>query len=184
VVSGMLGEITPAQAAETADLLGPDPQRYRKSFRDPGELFEVVRSDWLFRMPSLHLAESQVGAGGRAYLYELTWTAPGMGGIFGACHGLDVPLVFGNLTVGQPATLIGEPTPDAVAMSEQMRIAWTAFATDGDPGWPPSNSGTTRLLDVESVNGDYPEQVSQAIWRDAPGVLDLTDALPRHGAHP
>jgi para-nitrobenzyl esterase len=184
VVSGMLGEITPAQAAETADLLAPDPQRYRKSFRDPGELFEVVRSDWLFRMPSLHLAESQVGAGGRAYLYELTWTAPGMGGIFGACHGLDVPLVFGNLTVGQPATLIGEPTPDAVAVSEQMRIAWTAFATDGDPGWPPYNSGTTRLLDVESVNGDYPEQVSQAIWRDPPGVLDLTDALPRHGAHP
>ena len=58
----------------------------------------MVRSDWLFRMPSLHLAEAQAAAGGRAYFYELTWPAPGMGGGFGACHGLDVPLVFGNLT--------------------------------------------------------------------------------------
>jgi para-nitrobenzyl esterase len=183
VVSGMLGEITPAQAAETADLLGPDPQRYRKSFRDPGELFEVVRSDWLFRMPSLHLAESQVRAGGRAYLYELTWPAPGMGGIFGACHGLDVPLVFGNLTAGQPATLIGEPTPEAVAMSERMRTAWTGFATDGDPGWPTYDSGTTRLFGTDSTNGEYPEQVSRAIWRDPPTVLDLTDAVPEESVH-
>jgi para-nitrobenzyl esterase len=183
VVSGMLGEITPAQAAETADLLAPDPQRYRESFADPGELFEVVRSDWLFRMPSLHLAESQVRAGGRAHLYELTWSAPGMGGMFGACHGLDVPLVFGNLTGGQPAMLIGEPTPEAVRLSEQMRTAWTGFATDGDPGWPTYDSGTTRLFDVESVNGEYPEQVSREIWRDPPTVLDVTDTVPRRGAH-
>jgi para-nitrobenzyl esterase len=185
VVSGLLGQITPAQAAETADLLGPDPQRYLESFPDPGELFEVVRSDWLFRMPSLHLAESQVRAGGRAHLYELMWPAPGMGGMFGACHGLDVPLVFGNLTSGQPATLIGEPTPEAVGISEQMRTAWTGFATDGDPGWPTYDTGTTRLFGLESVTGAYPEQVSRAIWRDPPTVLDLTDAELRVRAdHP
>jgi para-nitrobenzyl esterase len=173
VVSGMFGEITLAQAAETADLLGPDPQQYRESFPDPEQLFEVVRSDWLFRMPSLHLAESQVQAGGRAYLYELTWSAPGMGGMFGACHGLDVPLVFGNLTAGQPAMLIGEPTPEAARVSEQMRTAWTRFATDGDPGWPTYDTGTTRLFDLEPVDAQYPEQVSRAIWRNPPTVLDL-----------
>jgi para-nitrobenzyl esterase len=57
--------------------------------------------------------------------------------MFGACHGLDVPLVFGNLTVGQPARLIGEPTAEAAGVSEQIRTAWTRFATDGDPGSPP-----------------------------------------------
>ena len=72
--------------------------RYREGFpRGPEELYELVQSDWLFRMPSLHLAEAQVAGGGRAHLYELTWPAPGMGGVLGACHGLDVPLVFGNL---------------------------------------------------------------------------------------
>jgi para-nitrobenzyl esterase len=172
-VSGMLGEITEAQATETANIFGPDPQRYQENFPNAEELYEVVRSDWLFRMPSLHLAEAQLRAGGRAYLYELMWPAPGLGGMLGACHGLDVPLVFGNLTAGQPAMLIGEPTPESTQMSQQMRNAWTAFAANGDPGWAAYDTGSTRLFDVEPVVAAYPEQVSRQIWRDPPSVLDL-----------
>jgi para-nitrobenzyl esterase len=172
-LSGMLGHISEAQARDTAEIFGPNPQRYQENFRDPEELYEVVRSDWLFRMPSLHLAEAQVAAGGHAYLYELTWAAPGMGGIFGACHGLDVPLVFGNLTAGQPAALIGQPTPEAEAVSAQMRDAWTAFATSGDPGWPGFDGSVTRLFDAEPSVTAYPEQVSRQIWQDPPAVLDL-----------
>ena len=172
-VSGMLGQITQEQAIEAAEIFGPDPRRYRENFPDPEELYEVVRSDWLFRMPSLHLAEAQLAAGGPAYLYEVTWPAPGMGGVLGACHGLDVPLVFGNLNAGQPAMLIGDPTPQAAALSEQMRSAWTAFATNGDPGWPTYDTGSTRIFDVEPALTAYPEQLSREIWRDHPGVLDL-----------
>ncbi len=172
-LSGMLGKITKAQATEAARIFAPDPVRYVASFPDPEELYEVVRSDWLFRMPSLKFAEAQLEVGGLAYLYELTWTAPGMGGVLGACHGLDVPLVFGNLSAGQPALLIGDPTADAVAVSEQMRTAWTAFATNGDPGWPPYNTGSTRLFDIEPRIADYPEEISRQIWRDPPTVLDL-----------
>ena len=97
-----------------------------------------------------------------------------MGGVLGACHGLDVPLVFGNLTAGQPAMLIGDPTAEAEAVSGQMRSAWTAFATSGDPGWPSFDTGSTRLFDADPVVVDYPEQVSRQIWREPPGVLDLT----------
>ncbi len=173
-LSGMLGEVTEEQAIETAKIFAPDPQRYRDNFPDPEELYEVVRSDWLFRMPSLHLAEAQLRAGGPAYLYELMWPAPGMGGVLGACHGLDVPLAFGNLTAGQPAMLIGEPSPESAWMSQQMRDAWTAFAANGDPGWPTYDTGATRLFDVEPVVAAYPEQVSRQIWRDPPSVLDLS----------
>ena len=173
-LGGLLGEITEAQAVEAAEVFGPDPQRYRDSFPDPEELYEVVRSDWLFRMPALHLAEAQLEAGGRVHLYELTWPAPGMGGVLGACHGLDVPLVFGNLTTGQTAVLIGEPTAEAEAMSAQLRAAWVAFATHGDPGWAAYDTGATRLFDREPEVTAYPEQVSRQIWREAPGVLDLS----------
>lgn len=123
-------------------------------------------------MPSLHLARAQLAAGGRAFLYELTWPAPGAGGMFGACHGLDVPLVFGNLTAGQPAVLIGDPTPEAHAVSAQLRTAWTAFATTGDPGWPSFDTGLTRLFDVKPTVVPYPEHVSADIWREPPGVLE------------
>lgn len=172
-LAGDLGQIGPERAFETAGILGPDPQRYRSAFPDPEELDEVVRSDWLFRMPSLHLALAQLEAGGTAYLAELTWSAPGQGGALGACHGLDVPLVLGNLASGQPALLIGEVTPEAEALSEEMGGAWVAFATTGDPGWPSFADGTTRLLDVPSRDGAYPEQVSREIWQEPPGVLDL-----------
>lgn len=165
--------MTPDAAAETVRALAPDPARYGERYTDPEELYEVVRSDWLFRMPSLKLAEAQLAAGGKAYLYELTWSAPGMGGALGACHGLDVPLVFGNLTAGQPALLIGESVAEAAALSQRMRDAWTAFASTGDPGWPRFDTGATRLFDAEDRVTGYPEWLSREIWCDYPDVLDL-----------
>ncbi|WP_329224532.1 hypothetical protein [Streptomyces canus] len=58
-----------------------------------------------------------------------------MGGAFGACHALDIGLVFGDLSAGLSALLIGEQSPaEAVALSQWMCSAWTAFAINGTPG--------------------------------------------------
>ncbi|WP_412543317.1 carboxylesterase family protein [Longispora sp. K20-0274] len=172
-IEGLLGQVTEDRAAAALDLFAPGPdgaRRYREAFPDagPDALYELVHSDWVFRMPSLHLAEAQVAAGGRAHVYELTWPAPGMGGAFGACHGLDVPLVFGNLDRGQPAMLIGAaPSPEAEALSAAMRAAWTAFAVGGDPGWPAYEPGPrlTRLFDVRPTVTGYPEEASRLLWQ-------------------
>ncbi len=67
----------------------------------PEELVETVYSDALFRMPSQKLAEANAAAGGTSYLFELSWVAPALGGILGACHSLDVPLAFGTLDTGR-----------------------------------------------------------------------------------
>lgn len=173
-IEGLLGQVTSEQADTTLEIFAPGPdaaRRYRDSFPDagPDELYELVHSDWLFRMPSLHLAEAQARAGGRAYLFELTWPAPGMGGVLGACHGLDVPLVFGNLSSGQPAMLIGEaPSAQAEALSARMRAAWTAFALHGDPGWPSYDTERrlTQVLDARPAVTAYPEEASRLIWQD------------------
>jgi para-nitrobenzyl esterase len=173
-LTGMLGRLSEEQAAAALDAFGPGPdgaRRYRDGFpaAGPEQLYELVHSDWLFRMPSLHLAEAQAAAGGRAYVYELTWVAPGMGGALGACHGLDVPLVFGNLDRGQPAVLFGQsPSQEAQALSAQMRGAWTAFAINGDPGWPAYDSERrlTQVFDARPAVTAYPEEVSRLIWKD------------------
>ena len=123
LIDGVLGQVTEEQAETALRTLAPGPdgaRRYREAFpaAGPEELYELVNADWLFRMPTLHLAQAHAAAGGRTHLYELTWPAPGMGGALGACHGLDVPLVFGNLSSGQPAMLIGEPpSAEAEALS-------------------------------------------------------------------
>jgi para-nitrobenzyl esterase len=182
-LDGRLGAVTEAQAETALSVLAPGvdgARRYRAGFptAGPEELYEVVNSDWAFRMPTLYLAEAQVAGGGRSYVYELTWSAPGMGGILGACHGLDVPLVFGNLDRGQPAMLIGEQSnAEAETLSASMRAAWTAFATHGDPGWP-AYEPSERLVQVfdtrPTVVAD-PERASRLIWgQHAFPVLSLT----------
>jgi para-nitrobenzyl esterase len=91
-----------------------------------------------------------------------------MGGALGACHGLDVPLVFGNLSSGQPALLIGTtPSAEAEALSTWIRAAWTAFAADGDPGWPAydAEQRLTQLLDTRPAVTAYPEEASRLLWR-------------------
>ncbi|MGW1195268.1 carboxylesterase/lipase family protein [Streptomyces sp. NPDC002536] len=176
VVEGMLGKVTDEQAETALRLLAPGPdgaRRYRDGFpaADPGELFELVSSDWLFRIPSLHLAEAQAAGGGRAHLYELAWPAPGMEGAFGACHGLDIPLVFGNLGSGQPSVLFGEsPSAAAEELSARMRTAWTSFAVHGDPGWPAYDAGRrlTQVFDAPSAVTAYPEETSRLLWQDCP----------------
>lgn len=183
-IEGLLGEVTDEQATTALRVFAPGPDgadRYRAAFplAGPDELYELVNSDWLFRMPSLHLAQAQTAAGGRAHVYELTWPAPGMGGVFGACHGLDVPLVFGNLSDTQAATLIGEtPTPEAEALSAHIRNAWTAFATHGDPGWPAYDDAQrlVQLLDTQPTVTAYPEENSRLLWQD-----HVFSALPLNG---
>lgn len=173
-LDGLLGAVSEEQAAAALQVFAPGPdgaRRYREAFpaAGPDELYELVHSDWLFRMPTLHLAEAQTAAGGRAHVYELIWPAPGMGGAFGACHGLDVPLVFGNLDRGQPAALIGEaPSAQAQALSARMRAAWASFAAHGDPGWPAYDTGQrlVQLFGVRSAVAAYPEESSRLIWQD------------------
>jgi para-nitrobenzyl esterase len=166
-MAGELGRVTPARAAEALSIFAPGD--YEASYPDagPDRLHELVHSDWLFRMPSLHLAEAQVAGGGRAHLYELAWPAPGMDGVLGACHGLDVPLIFGNLTAGQPAVLLGHPPgAEAIALSAEMRSAWTRFAGDGDPGWPAYDVARrlTRVFGRRPGVMPYPEEKSRVIW--------------------
>ncbi|MFD4631777.1 carboxylesterase/lipase family protein [Streptomyces sp. NPDC058284] len=181
-LDGLLGQVSQAQAATALHTFAPHPDgadRYRAAHpaAGPDELYDLVLSDWVFRMPTLHLAEAQAGAGGRVHVYELTWPAPGMGGVLGACHGLDVPLVFGTPDRGRPAALIGAAgMAQAEAVSAGMRAAWTSFAAHGDPGWPPyDEQRLVRLFDTHPAVVPYPEEPSRLIWRDHTfPVLPLT----------
>ncbi|QSB16731.1 carboxylesterase/lipase family protein [Natronosporangium hydrolyticum] len=171
--TGLTGRVTDEQATAALRALAPGPEgerAYRAAFAGATaeQLFDLVHSDWLFRMPSLHLADAQVAGGGRAHLYELTWRAPGQPEV-GACHALDVPLTFGVFASDLARTLLGaEPPPAAEALSNRVRAAWTDFARTGDPGWPgyDPQRRLTHLLDAEPAVVPYPEEASRQIWRD------------------
>lgn len=174
VMGGQLGKVTDEMATATMEAFGPGPDapaRLRAAYAgaSPEELSVIVLSDRLFRVPSQRLAAAQTAGGGRAYLYELTWPSPAAGGVLRACHGLDVPLVFGALTDGLAEFLVGSPPdPGAIEISAQMRGAWVAFARDGDPGWPTydERQRLTRVFDRDPNGGvrAYPEEVSRELW--------------------
>jgi len=170
--SGRLGKISDDEAATVLDNFAPAPDGpagYRKSYpeADSGRLFELVFSDWLFRMPSLHLAQAHAASGGRTFLYELVAQAPAGGGMFGACHALDVPLVFGVWGQGIGAVLTGDQPPaDFAAVGDLMRSEWLRFAACGEPGWPVygTERRMTRVYDLQPDVAPYPEEASMHLW--------------------
>jgi para-nitrobenzyl esterase len=177
-VYGLQGRVSAELASDALNNLGPadGEKNYRTAYpdADPETLFELVHSDWLFRMPTLHLAQSHAAAGGRTFLYEFRY--PAAAANFGACHAIDVPLVFGNFQ-GLGQTLFGsEPPAAAVALGDLMRREWAAFAAAGDPGWPPYSPGRrlTRILDDPADVTGYPEHASMHLWdQHRFGVIDL-----------
>ncbi|WP_222267981.1 carboxylesterase/lipase family protein [Modestobacter marinus] len=183
-LGGLLGAVTEEMADATMELLGPGPDaaaRMRAAYpaANAEELFVLAHSDREFRMPSLQLAAVHTAGGGRSHLYELTWPAPGSGGVLGACHFLDVPLVFGVLDRGQATQLLGAPpAAEAGEVSALMQTAWTAFARDGQPGWAAydEQQRITRVFDHGNSDGvrAYPEEASRRLWADTtPAVLDV-----------
>ncbi|MFB7644168.1 carboxylesterase/lipase family protein [Streptomyces sp. NPDC056084] len=174
VMSGRSGRVTQEEADAVLSRFAPGSggaAAYRAAHpdADPTTLQDLVMSDWLFRMPSLRLAEAHTAGGGTSYLYELAWPAPAFGGALGACHGLDVPLVFGNLIGGIATLALGEEPPaEAWAVSEAMGRAWHAFAEHGDPGWAPCRTGErlTRVFAAEPHTVPYPQEVSRRIWAE------------------
>ncbi|NUP47768.1 MAG: carboxylesterase family protein [Catenulispora sp.] len=165
-------QITEDQASAALRLFAPGPdgeQTYRAAFPDApaGELFERVQTDWLFNMPTLYLAEAQRSGGGTAHVYELTWPAPGIGGELGACHALDIPLLFGTYGADLGALFFEgtEPSQDALTLSSRFRSSWTSFARSGDPGWPTYDERRlVQVLDTMPVVTAYPEERSRRLW--------------------
>ncbi|WP_433559086.1 carboxylesterase/lipase family protein [Pseudonocardia xinjiangensis] len=123
----------------------------------PGVLLTDVVTDWLFRIPTIRMAEAHPGA----HVYEFDWASPVLDGALGACHALELGFVFDTLhcTTG----LTGHEPPQELA--DAMHRAWVAFATTGDPGWEPYGQernvrsfGTT----VETVRD--PRGSTRAVW--------------------
>ena len=96
------------------------------------ELLDAIITDWIFRIPITRLADTRSKLSPRTYLYEFDWPSPFAGGALGACHGIELPFVFG--TVHDPIIGLFSGAGDEVfALAEDVQSAWIAFAMNGDP---------------------------------------------------
>ncbi|WP_433685001.1 carboxylesterase/lipase family protein [Nocardia sp. CA-119907] len=165
------GEPTDARITAAFDHLTPSTdgsRRYRTAYPDatPGQRFEVLNSDWLFRMPSLHLADAAHVGGGPVWFYELAWS---FNSEEGASHCLDFLLVFGTLSpedVRAHRSAHPNAANEITDVAHTMRTDWVSFATTGKPVWAPydPHTRTTRVYNTEPTTQPYPEERSRRIW--------------------
>jgi para-nitrobenzyl esterase len=141
----------------------------------PVELFDAIETDRIFRIPAIRLAEAQSAHQPDTYAYLYTWESPILGGRLGACHGIDVPFVFG--LIGTPgAEKFAGGGADAERLQAQTAGAWLAFAREGRPAdrslpeWPRFESArrATMLLGPRSELAPDPFAAERAAWQ---GVL-------------
>jgi para-nitrobenzyl esterase len=101
--------------------------------RDPMQVWTAFQSARMFHYPAAALADAQVEGGGTAHHYLFAWRPAAMRRALGACHGLDIPFVFGAVSHPLVLSLAGF-SPVAVQLSRKMQRAWAQFARDGLPG--------------------------------------------------
>jgi para-nitrobenzyl esterase len=150
---------------------------YRKSREARGlpssnhDVADAVGTASRFRIPATRLCEAQAAHQPQTYLYQFDWESPARRGELGACHGLEVPFVWGTVGKnGNPRfTGTGE---DADQLSRHMMDAWIAFAKTGDPShagigtWPAYSSAErqTMIFGKRCAAQAAPFEEERAVW--------------------
>lgn len=154
----LIGETpsTEAGLVEWASERSDDPQAVLALY--PSEDYETIEAryntmatDIRWVCPSLRFAEQAAGA----FVYHYTYVSDQNPANLGATHGAELAPLFGH-PEGIEAMEI-ERDERGTALSADMRAAWAAFATDGNPGddWRPyAEGGQVTVLDnpVELVD--------------------------------
>lgn len=161
LASGMRVDILPSHVIETYQRLYP-------GISASDLYFAATTASRSWRGAVIELEERAKGRA-PAFAYQLDWRCPREGGIFGAPHTLDIPLVFGNLAESE---WIGARTPEAEAVSRTMMDALLAFARSGDPGWAPYTLDTraTMIFDTQSQLVHDPRKAERELFDAVPYV--------------
>jgi len=143
-LTALVEQLFAATAPELEGLAPTFVQQYAAARHGGAEagraLFDAIATDGVFRLPALRLAEAQ-SPHGRVFNYRFDWRSPFLNGNLGACHGIELPFVFGTLANPVVAMFSGGG-PEAVALAEAVQGAWARFAALGDPSggragrWP------------------------------------------------
>ncbi|WP_163714275.1 carboxylesterase/lipase family protein [Mangrovibacterium lignilyticum] len=111
--------------------------------------------------------------GAATWVYQLNWQSPVNGGKLGACHAMDIPLVFNNTAVEVSPSGNGQ---SAQNMANVMSETLLAFARTGNPGhnkltaWPPFSLPTreTMLFDEVSRMDNDPRGGERKLYGQVP----------------
>jgi para-nitrobenzyl esterase len=158
-------------AARRAVALYREARAARGESTEPGDLWFAIESDRTMRHPAMRLAALQAAHQPATYAYLFAWPSPAMGGLFGSCHALELPFVFGTLDHPLLRPFAGKGA-EAHALAARIQDAWIAFARTGRPGhaglgeWPAYDAAARRtmILDRRCRVEAAPREAERALW--------------------
>lgn len=159
---------------------GPDADAILREYPTTKDGLNDLGSDFVFRLPGVHLAEATAGAGGAAWVYRLDYGRGRLG--LGAYHAIELNFLFGELHGGQ-RWLVGPPGAEVDGLAARFRAHWLSFVRTGDPNadrapgaptgddWPAYSAPrrATRVFDATDRIEDDPQSARRVVWagRDA-----------------
>ena len=134
----------------------------------PAQMLAALQSDESFRAPVWKVIDARDRTGSPTWSYFFTWPTPVFDGILGACHGLDIPFVFDNLTASNVEFFIGSAKDCAAAhrtIADSLAGALVDFATNGRVTWQPTDGKRTTLqVDEQVAVAVDPERAIYDLW--------------------
>lgn len=87
-------------------------------------------------------------------MLEFDWPSNACAGQLGACHSVDLPLVFNTLAaVTGPHELAGTAPPTELAT--YAHALWVNFARDGSLPWPEFTTQTRQVFQLTQKKARY-----------------------------
>ncbi len=98
----------------------------------PLDIMDAFITDYIFRIPSIYLAEAQCRYQPHTFMYLFSWKSPMFDGKLGAAHLLELPFVFGLLSDSEIGVFPSK-NEETQAINHNMMDSWTSFARTGNP---------------------------------------------------
>ncbi|NVM54570.1 MAG: carboxylesterase/lipase family protein [Candidatus Helarchaeota archaeon] len=144
---------------------------YQEARETPREIIDAIGTDFIFRIPSIRIAEAHHIHQPNTYNYLFTWPSPLFKGRLGSCHAVEIPFVFSTYAIPRIDTFVGKGAAVKI-LSDKMMDTWIAFARTGNPNhdsipeWPPYDveKRTTMLIGSEFKVVEAFYEKERAAW--------------------
>ena len=138
----------------------------------PHERWAAFQSDRIFHWPAARLLDLHASHSRDTYAYRFDWAPPIVGGRVGACHGIELPFVFGTILEPWLRPWLGA-SPGARKLAHRVQEAWLAFAKTGHPGhpglpyWPPYDTEKRQAMELGRRCGAVPDygRAALSFWQ-------------------
>ena len=139
----------------------------------PRTVFYAIASEQLISRSSMRVAEARAAQpNSPTWVYSVNWRTPVHGGVFGAPHGLEIPMVF-DTVADAPSVL---PANDSTSsLTSAFGDFWTSLAAKGEPsssriGWPRFSAARkeTLLFDTPLTVARDPGGAERALMANIP----------------